>query len=138
MEQFEDADNAYYQYRKQSQAEIEISLSKFADAFMWFTCGYGVIPLRTIFIAGFTIMLFSLIYWKGEGITRLKENNIENNQTVSFWDALYFSAVTFTTVGYGDWFPKDRFRKFVMIEGLLGWLILALFLVTLANVMIRP
>ncbi|KAB3548030.1 MAG: two pore domain potassium channel family protein, partial [ANME-2 cluster archaeon] len=44
----------------------------------------------------------------------------------------------FTTVGYGDWYPKDRYRMFVMIEGLLGWLTLALFLVTLANVMIRP
>ena len=138
LEQFEDADNAYYQYRKQSQAKKRISLSKFADAFIWFTCGYGVKPLRTIFIAGFMILLFSFIYWKGEGIIRLKENNKETNQTVSFWDALYFSAVTFTTVGYGDWYPKDLFRKFVVIEGLLGWLTLALFLVTLANVMIRP
>ncbi len=35
-------------------------------------------------------------------------------------------------------YRRDRYRKFVMIEGLVGWLTLALFLVTLANVMIRP
>ena len=68
---------------------------------------------------------------------RLKEGD-EDDSRVSFWDAFYFSVVTFTTVGYGDWYPADRYRKFVMIEGLVGWLTLALFLVTLANVMIRP
>jgi hypothetical protein len=40
---------------------------------------------------------------------------------------------------FGDWYPVDRYRKAaVVIEGVMGWLILALFIVTLANVMIRP
>jgi hypothetical protein len=34
--------------------------------------------------------------------------------------------------------PKNVVKYFMMLETLLGWLILALFLVTLANVMIRP
>ncbi len=79
MEQFEDADAAYYQYRRLSQANKKWSYSKL----------YGI------------------------------------NQ-VSFWDAFYFSLVTFTTVGYGDWYPEDRYRKFVMSEGVLGWLLLCL------------
>ena len=91
MEQFEDADAAYYQYRRLSQANKKWSYSKLYDI----------------------------------------------NQ-VSFWYAFYFSLVTFTTVGYGDWYPEDMYRKFVMSEGVLGWLLLALFIVTLANVMIRP
>jgi hypothetical protein len=84
------------------------------------------------------ILIFTIIYWLGNGIRRLKESDEEGKEDVSFCDAFYFSVVTFTTVGYGDWYPIDRYRKFVMIEGFVGWLTLALFLVTLANVMIRP
>ena len=102
------------------------------------TCGYGVKPFNAPFVGGSIILVFTCIYWFGKGISRLKENDGGGDQSVSFLDAFYFSMFTFTTIGYGDWYPKDRFRKYVVIEGLLGWLILALFLVTLANVMIRP
>jgi hypothetical protein len=130
MEQFDVADEVYYQYRFRSQTGL-------GDMFMLVTCGYGVNPLHTIGLGVAIIMLFSLIYWRGNGIRRLKEIGGDDNR-VSFWDALYFSMVTFTTVGFGDWYPVDRYRVLVMIEGFVGWLTLALFLVTLANVMIRP
>ncbi|NQE06547.1 hypothetical protein C5S32_11820 [ANME-1 cluster archaeon GoMg1] len=137
MEQFEDADDAYYQYRRLSQANKKWSFSKLGDIFMWVTCGYGVRPQYTIICGVVLILVFALIYRLGNGIMRLKESDGDSIR-VSFWDAFYFSMVTFTTVGYGDWYPVDRYRKFVMVEGLVGWLTLALFLVTLANVMIRP
>jgi len=136
-ELFDDADKAYYQYRKESRKD-ENWLSWGLSLIMDITCGYGVKPFKALIVGGLTILVFTLIYWRKNGISRLKENGGDEDQNVSRWDALYFSVVTFTTVGYGDWYPKDRYRKFVMIEGLLGWLILALFLVTLANVMIRP
>jgi len=65
------------------------------------------------------------------------ESNIDKKDA-SFCDAFYFSVTTFTTLSYGDWYPKNYYRVLAVIEGLLGWLTLALFLVTLANVMIRP
>ena len=136
LEQFEDADDAYYQYRFESTKQKEWSLSKLGDVSMQFLCGYGVKPQLAIVWGVFVILVFTLIYWLRNGIRRLKDEDEDNR--VSFGDALYFSMVTFTTVGYGDWYPTDKYRKFVMIEGLLGWLLLALFLVTLANVMIRP
>ena len=136
-ESFDDAERAYYQYRKQSRKN-ENWPSWVLSIIMDLTCGYGVKPFNAVFFGGLTILGFTFIYWRKNGISRLKENDRDKDQSVTFWDALYFSSVTFTTVGYGDWYPKDRYRKFVMIEGLLGWLILALFLVTLANVVIRP
>ena len=54
-----------------------------------------------------------------------------------FRNALYFSVGTFTTVGYGDWHPVKGYRYAAMVEGLIGWLIMALFLVTLGKVLIR-
>ena len=139
MEQFKDADDAYYQYRRQSQENKKWSLSKLSDRFMQLSCGYGVKPWRTAAWAVAIVLVFTPFYfWRG-GIKRLKENNEVEKQDVSLYDAFYFSMTTFTTLGYGDLYPADRYRMVaVMIEGLVGWLILALFLVTLANVMIRP
>ena len=143
MEQFEDADDAYYQYRRLSQANKKLSFSKLRDVVAWVTCGYGVEPGYAVAWAVAIILIFTPIYgWRG-GIRRLKENDEVAEQDVSFWKALgnafYFSVVTFTTIGSGDLDPADRYRKAaVVIEGLFGWLILALFIVTLANVMIRP
>ena len=137
MEQFEDADAAYYQYRRLSQKNKKWSFSKLMDVVTGASCGYGVKPGYTLIWGFILIIVFALVYKLGNGIKRLKLK--ENGEArVSFWDAFYFSLVTFTTVGYGDWYPEDMYRKFVMIEGVLGWLLLALFIVTLANVMIRP
>lgn len=138
MEQFDDADAAYIKYRQVSEADKKWSLSKLGDIFMGLYCGYGVRPFYAIGWGIMIIFVFSFVYWKRGGIRRLKEND-EDDSRVSYLDALYFSVVTFTTIGFGDWYPVDRYRKAaVVIEGLVGWLTLALFLVTLANVMIRP
>jgi uncharacterized protein YjbI with pentapeptide repeats len=141
MEQFEDADAAYYQYRQLSQKNKKWSFSKLMDVVAGASCGYGVKPERALIWAFVLIMVFTLVYWRGKGIKRLKGNNGDKNRVsrwTAFYNSFYFSVVTFTTVGYGDWYPEDRYRIVVMIEGVLGWLLLALFIVTLANVMIRP
>jgi uncharacterized protein YjbI with pentapeptide repeats len=138
MQQFEEADAAYYQYRRLSQKNKKWSdSSKLMDVVAWLSCGYGVKPRRPL-IGGFIlIIVFALVYKLGNGIRRLKLKE-NGDSRVSFWDAFYFSVTTFTTVGYGDWYPIDRYRIAVMIEGILGWLLLALFIVSLASVMIRP
>jgi hypothetical protein len=56
---------------------------------------------------------------------------------VSLKDALYFSIMVFVSQPPHDWRPKEGWKYAVMLEDVLGWLLLALFLVTLGNVMIR-
>ena len=56
---------------------------------------------------------------------------------ISFKDALYFSTMVFVSMPPHDWRPKEGWKYAVMLEDVLGWLLLALFLVTLGNVMIR-
>ncbi len=53
------------------------------------------------------------------------------------YNCFYFSVTTFTTVGYGDLQPRGGFKVAAMIEGFLGWMTMALFLVTLGNVWLR-
>ncbi len=45
--------------------------------------------------------------------------------------------MTFSTVGYGDYSPIKTFKVVAMFEGILGWLTMALFLVTLGSVWLR-
>lgn len=140
---YTDADNIYYEYRKYSQErKSAMSLSKWIDYLSWATCGYGVRPLHTLYFVGVLIISFSLVYFKGQGIIK-QEKNSENQppenqpQDLSFLDALYFSIATFTGRGNSNCHLKEDFRKWVMLEGLLGWIILAIFTATLLNVMIR-
>jgi hypothetical protein len=46
----------------------------------------------------------------------------------SFRDFLYFSIVTWTTVGYGDIKPSPDSRMFAASEALLGYLTMGLYL----------
>ena len=134
---YTDADNIYYDYRKTVMNSEKITaLSKWSDFLIFITCGYGVRPFRSFFIGGIIIGLFSIIYWQGSGIYRFSDTN-EKKSKVSFLDALLFSVREFITVGSADWYPRDNFRVLVTLEGLLGWIMLGIFMATLTTVMIR-
>ncbi len=156
---YDDSDVIYYNYRKKCQAEKKwYEISKWTDFITWLTCGYGVRPLHTLYLGGTLIILFSIIYAKGPvisldtisnkkiplrfyfqgpGILMRTESHDSQPQKVSFRDALYFSVNTFTTVGHANWYPKENFKKWATLEGLLGWIILGIFMATLTAVMIR-
>ena len=52
----------------------------------------------------------------------------------NFLDCLYFSVVTFTTLGYGDFQPAVGFsRIFVSLESIIGAFTIALFVYTFAR-----
>lgn len=156
---YADADTIYYNYRAYAQERKSLtSFSKWTDILSCITCGYGLKPLRTLYISALAVLFFSIIYdtgrpcismtksennkkivkfyLQGPGIYRL--SNITGEQImISGWDSLYFSIMTFTTVGSGEWYPKDNYRKWVTLEGLFGWIMLGIFMATLSNVIIR-
>jgi voltage-gated potassium channel Kch len=71
----------------------------------------------------FLIGFFALIY-KSFGV--YPPGAVEPEQ-LNWLDAIYFSVVTWTTLGYGDFRPSDETKIWVMIETLLGYVYMGLF-----------
>lgn len=68
----------------------------------------------------FFVFLFALVYAELGIIS-------SSGAPVSEMDYLYFSIVTFTTLGYGDFQPTEAARLFAAVEALLGYVILGVF-----------
>lgn len=52
-------------------------------------------------------------------------------------EAIYFSSLVFIAQAPAEYRARGRYRYMVIFEGILGWMMLALFLVGLGNLMIR-
>ncbi len=68
--------------------------------------------LRLIFALGlyfFLLLLLSVV-----------EGNVENSNIKNFPDALWYSMVTLTTVGYGDYYPVTATGRFLALMFILG------------------
>ncbi|MEK7531044.1 MAG: potassium channel family protein [Patescibacteria group bacterium] len=81
------------------------------------------------------IVVFSIIYWllsyiPGHGPTQL--NGI-SDPLMRFFDALYFSVITGATVGYGDILPLGISKIFAAFEGILSFVLLAVFVSRLSS-----
>ncbi|WP_444906151.1 potassium channel family protein [Microbulbifer sp. SSSA008] len=81
---------------------------------------YGLIAY--IGMLAFTLIYFSLIYM----IFGLNGDAIPAGQKPSFSQALYFSIVTWTTLGYGDLTPTEDSMPWAMVEVLLGYIFMAI------------
>lgn len=138
-----DEDDCYYQYRSWSQAGKDWGWSRIIDILAWLSCGFGVRPSYAVFWSMATILAFGLLFWRGDGIRRsakplhepADEASLPEHATIR--NALFFSTMVFLSQGPIDFLPMGKYRYYVILEGILGWLLLALFLVTLGKVMIR-
>jgi hypothetical protein len=145
LEWFDDADNAYYEYRKISMEQKPLGWEKLLDILAWLSSGYGVRVSYVAFWCIFTIIFFGLIFWIGNGMRRFEIMGLElpvnigiKDQHVSLTDAMYFSVAMFTTSQAPvNNYPIGFYRHLAMIEGILGWFFLGLFVVVLSGLLIR-
>lgn len=127
-------------FSKYGVGEIKLTWQKRTKAFFrWvfnrlsaLVWGYGEKPFRTIFTSLFVIVISAWIY---EGTDLVLMSGIR--QPINFGEALYFSVVTFTTVGYGDFVPIGWARWISMIEVMSGVFLTPLFVVSLTRRYLR-
>lgn len=147
LEWFDDADDCYYQYRRISQEQEPWSWTKFVDIIAWLSAGYGVRVSYTIFWCLFTIIFFGVALYVGNGMRKFEFEGLEiaggsakvvPGNRVSFIDAVYFSTAMFTTSQAPvNTYPVGFYRHLAMLEGILGWFFLGLFVVVLSGMLIR-
>lgn len=115
---------------------------RFVSKVVDMACGYGENPVKVIFFSLFIIFSFALIYFffgiQGPSHTIRYTAQLALFSNIYFMlEALYFSVVTFTTLGYGDISPIGVTRFFATFEAFIGSFSLALFVVVFVKKMTR-
>ena len=115
------------QYPKYSKQRI---VSKFVDIF----CGYGERPINVISFSIMLIMFCAVLFFlfgvqSSNGVIQLSLDNSLSENLSNFFSTVYFSVVTFTTLGYGDIQPIGISRLVATIEAFVGSFALALYVV---------
>ncbi|WP_085298960.1 ion channel [Cognaticolwellia mytili] len=112
--------------------------SKLVDLF----CGYGEDPLRIVGISILLILFCAILYtftglnYQGEHLAYDPIKTPMDNFNF-FLSSLYYSVVTFTTLGYGDFTPVGVSRAIAAIEAFTGSFTIALFVVVFVKKMTR-
>ena len=78
---------------------------------------YGVITLHVAEIWLFGVAYWALLHFAGTGV-------VAGAETLGFFDAVYLSAVTFSTVGFGDLAPVGAIRFLAGTESLAGFILI--------------
>lgn len=97
---------------------------------------YCELPLRPLYIGVIVILLWASMAWTANGVQDTTMVGAEHQAT--FTECLYFSTVTFTTLGYGDFAPRQDFRIQAALEAWIGGFLMATFVVALTYRYVRP
>jgi len=120
----------------------KLSLPRFLSKIIDLFCGYGEKPMRLISTAIIAIISFAMLYavvglqYNGE-INNLAKTSSPTEIIEVFSNAIYFSTVTFTTLGYGDFTPVGFSRLIASIQAITGSFTVALFVVVFVRRMTR-
>lgn len=105
-------------------------------------CGYGEKPVRLIGVSVFVILSLAVLYaivgiQHGDSINSFAYATTFTESIQVFFNSLYFSIVTFTTLGYGDFSPVGISRVIASIQAITGSFFIALFVVVFVRRMTR-
>lgn len=105
-------------------------------------CGYGEKPENTVIFSGFLILISAVLYFlfgvsHGEDVLQIDFSQGLLTNINTFFMTLYYSVVTFTTLGYGDITPFGITRLFAALEAFIGSFTIALFVVVFVKRMTR-
>ncbi|MDQ0640198.1 hypothetical protein QF042_003763 [Pedobacter sp. W3I1] len=91
--------------------------------------GYGRRPFNIVGWSLLMILVCGITFFYNQSSMNMPNLQAE----MSFADSLYYSTITFTTLGYGDFTPKDFLRVVASIEALFGGMSIGFLVAGFAN-----
>ena len=114
---------SFYEFRENWRSNPTRSFSEFGAVifrFIWGLYGAGVNLRRFLILSFVTLFILSTLNFYMREVFGLPD-------VADFYDSLYFTVITMTTIGYGDITPASTTGKIVIaVEGLFGFFLFAL------------
>jgi hypothetical protein len=149
---YNDEDKAYVEFKRcEQKAELETILAenKFnaiwaypLNGFKWLVFDrmgqYATNPFRVIVSMGVIYSIFSLLcYALPFFIPTEIHSSFHIGDAHSLAVSFYYSAITFLTIGYGDYYPTGFLRIIATMEGFSGMFLMAYFTVAFVRKILR-
>ncbi len=139
----------YYLERRARRRAEQGFFNKCTEYLFEIFCGYGERPLRSIVWLLLIWFVFAFVYpllpniesdsgvsLSGVTLDWLQVHN-HNELFLTLHNSLYFSAITMTTLGYGDGLPSGWAKEIVILQTFFGMLFFAIFVATITRKVIR-
>lgn len=135
----------YYLYKKSEYKTLK-GFEKVKSYLYWMLCGYGEKPTYALITSIEIVLIFTILYmFTGLSIgidiidydVLILKNLPTDGLILDFLKSMYFSVVTFTTVGYGDITPIGLSVFLSGIEMFLGVTMVGIWTATLARKITR-
>ena len=151
--QYVDEDKAYVEFkRNELKADLKDAIKKNplsriwqypSFVFQWIVFDkvglYATNPLRVLTSMLFSYIFFSLIYLVVPYFvnTRIVSSLGDPDKLGPVAVSFYHSAITFLTIGYGDYYPSGVFRWISGLEGFVGLFLMSYFTVAFVRKILR-
>lgn len=151
--QYHDEDRAYLQFKRyEARNALETNLSRKGPHGLWawpwhifkllifdYAGHYATNPARVILSMITTLSFFSLLYSLliSLGIGNIIESADHIQKMNSLGIGFYHSAITFFTIGYGDYYPSGIIRWLSGLEGFSGMFFMSYFTVAFVRKILR-
>lgn len=125
----------WYRYKVANRKRKPLYLRSLELVFLDLPSAYGTSWKRVLLTWCVIILVWGFMYWIARGLTQAPICKTRLHRDIrGFLACVYFSVVTFTTLGYGDHRPTGFSRVLASLQALLGAVLISLFVVVLARV----
>lgn len=154
--QYADEDAAYLEFKRcESDAQLLEALTRSRSNAFWaypnyyfqkyvfdYIGRYATAPTRVLANAFLALTFFGILYYSitnffpgcGTVATTLPDGL---NHFSEFWNCMYYSGITFFTIGYGDYFASGCVKFFAVWEAFTGVFLMSYFTVAFVRKILR-
>lgn len=120
-------------YYQTTNSYRKVGITKIINYIIDISTGYFTSYKKILISMLLSIFIFSCFYFLFYNSLDLNYHLINDSGIMAYLNCLYFSIISFTTIGYGDVSPTGILRFFSGVQGIFGILLTASFITVLAR-----